>query len=1057
MSRNDTQLTEGERGVSSPFVSVGVTEHNGPTVESSVVSPFAPMPPAGWAESSASENKYDRGDDEVYEGEEEGNSADGEARDDVDGPIERRTELDQVAEADLPGAELRWDEGLADETEADEWGSAWEDEGTPDWEGEDESDAAAESLTARSSPAMADEAPYEVVDGEAPIVSGLRDRIVQVARQEWEKWGRGTKREKDPSVTGYLQDYYAVGVKAKVSPEQLQDARWQANHPWSAVFISYVMRKAGAEDAFKYSPAHTAYVCAAQQARAKTDRTKFWAYAIREVRPEVGDLICKDRKVCVKKVGGRCTRQCAGTRYENVCRGGNSHCDIVVEVDRANNRIKAIGGNVDHSVGARTFALDSNGFLLERAGDGCRWIAVVKPPAQGRVGPSAPGGANVWASLPRALADAVRQGVITLQAGLAIASGQRDINTLTDMVFYSRHPKLPLGYKIRPHDQALRTDWVRIRDQVIQPLLRILSPAARTTTAPAGHPPIPNARASAPRAAGNVEKWAPLSDPIAKARGVDPNFVLGIIAAESRGDEKKVAKSGYLGLMQAKNKKHDPNLRQLDPRVSVTTGVDKLVDFRTVLEEILRKHDLSRASMPRLDWYKMLALCYNAGHVTVAKALDYAAASGDLSAWLADEHYQRALLFSGAFSTAQAADSCLRNQDAAVRADAVRIAERDRDHWWFGTRCERWRECSDPPPWSEVSPQLSAFTRCAIGFKHRNTPRYWNTIRTYMEHFEKRRPALELLDSFETAKGGHQPVAARDEREDGEAELGVEESSDGEDLRLGLEAEGSPSEHEDRDFERNEYEAMDSASNEYESAIDFSGNAFESNVDPSATQFDSPLAARRGDPNRDLLYDGSHPAPGTVETRRSYPTNPPIKGDPSNRNGMLYDNIVNQFAVGVNPRYKQTFRAGVMTSTYCNIFCWDVTRAMGAEIPHWVNARGEPVERGSGKEMNANATHDWLIKYGSRYSWRRVADPEVAQAHANAGHPAIASFKNRERRRDGKGFRPGHLAVIRPGELTGKGPSIAQAGKNNFNKGRLGRRLSAFTFWVHGSSSAANL
>lgn len=161
-------------------------------------------------------------------------------------------------------------------------------------------------------------------------------------------------------------------------------------------------------------------------------------------------------------------------------------------------------------------------------------------------------------------------------------------------------------------------------------------------------------------------------------------------------------------------------------------------------------------------------------------------------------------------------------------------------------------------------------------------------------------------------------------------------------------------------------------------------------------------------------YDGSTPAPGTTNTNGWIPTNPPVKGDPARRNASDYDNVINQFAVAHNPRY--TPRGG---NTYCNIFVWDVTRAMGAEVPHWVNASGTPVGVGQGRELNANATNDWFHQHGARHGWRQVS-AEEAQRMANAGHPSVASWKNPN------GI--GHIAIVRPGEINSRGPAIAQAG-----------------------------
>lgn len=149
--------------------------------------------------------------------------------------------------------------------------------------------------------------------------------------------------------------------------------------------------------------------------------------------------------------------------------------------------------------------------------------------------------------------------------------------------------------------------------------------------------------------------------------------------------------------------------------------------------------------------------------------------------------------------------------------------------------------------------------------------------------------------------------------------------------------------------------------------------------------------------------------------------------------------MINQFAVGDNPRYAR--RNG---NTYCNIYAWDVTRAMGAELPHWRRHDGtpaEPFERGA-YEMNANGTARWLNEHGEQYGWRQVSAAE-AQAHANRGGPAVAIREN-----------PGgigHVAVVRPGEMTDRGPCIAQAGSRNFNEGHAGDvwRRSTPQYWVH--------
>ncbi len=186
-------------------------------------------------------------------------------------------------------------------------------------------------------------------------------------------------------------------------------------------------------------------------------------------------------------------------------------------------------------------------------------------------------------------------------------------------------------------------------------------------------------------------------------------------------------------------------------------------------------------------------------------------------------------------------------------------------------------------------------------------------------------------------------------------------------------------------------------------------------------------------------YDGRNPAPGTTNTRAWIPVDAPLQNQPGQRDPHRYDQVLNQFGVGSNPRYRP--RGG---NTYCNIFVWDATRSMGAEIPHWVDQSGRPAGVGAAGawEMDANDTNRWLNNQGAAAGWRKVSAAE-AQRHANSGSPAVVSWKN-----------PGgigHIGMVRPGELTTRGPAMAQAGSRNFNNGHVadgfGRRR--VEYWIH--------
>ena len=70
------------------------------------------------------------------------------------------------------------------------------------------------------------------------------------------------------------------------------------------------------------------------------------------------------------------------------------------------------------------------------------------------------------------LGSAIKQGTWTLTVKMAIANGERDVNKLTNMVFYAQNPQLPKGYKIKPGETALMNQWLSIRDRIVLPALK---------------------------------------------------------------------------------------------------------------------------------------------------------------------------------------------------------------------------------------------------------------------------------------------------------------------------------------------------------------------------------------------------------------------------------------------------------------------------------------------------------------------------------------------------------------------------------------------------------
>jgi len=169
---------------------------------------------------------------------------------------------------------------------------------------------------------------------------------------------------------------------------------------------------------------------------------------------------------------------------------------------------------------------------------------------------------------------------------------------------------------------------------------------------------------------------------------------------------------------------------------------------------------------------------------------------------------------------------------------------------------------------------------------------------------------------------------------------------------------------------------------------------------------------------------------------------PAVVSTVSDRSAELYRSVIDQFNVETNARYAVNKKGE--GDTYCNIFMWDVTRAMGAEIPHYVDPdtlepRYYPDVEGA-TEMSANDIYDWLGKVGEKYGWYQVT-AEQAQALANQGHPVITA------RRNDSGH--GHVQVVCPSEDgtydAERGVTIAQAGRNLLNYAYITR--------IYGSST----
>jgi hypothetical protein len=175
-------------------------------------------------------------------------------------------------------------------------------------------------------------------------LSQPKEALVQEAVRQWIRFGRGAGKETvDPFFRFVGQFWQELGAGFGGL-----DGR-DVGIPWSAAFISFVVKKAGGHTGFRFAAAHARYIVDAKRKREANDETApFWLFRFDEHRPQLGDMICLRRQ--------------PGVTFDTLPEGGfSSHCDIVVEIRDA--AVRTLGGNVGNSVSLRTVPLTQSGFV----------------------------------------------------------------------------------------------------------------------------------------------------------------------------------------------------------------------------------------------------------------------------------------------------------------------------------------------------------------------------------------------------------------------------------------------------------------------------------------------------------------------------------------------------------------------------------------------------------------------------------------------------------------------------------------------------------------------
>ena len=196
-----------------------------------------------------------------------------------------------------------------------------------------------------------------------------RSTAIAIAEREWRAFGGSVqddpadpppepRPDRQPGLWQRVGDYWSIGLDGSAITAKYDEAgrEYPGLAPaWSAAFISYVIRVAGAGDRFPYSPLHADYINAAARHEGILRAEPPSAYA-----PRPGDLICLAR-------GDAETLRfddLPGPRFQG-------HCDLVTASGPGT--LTVIGGNVAASVTLRHVRTDPAGHLTDP-----RWFVILR-------------------------------------------------------------------------------------------------------------------------------------------------------------------------------------------------------------------------------------------------------------------------------------------------------------------------------------------------------------------------------------------------------------------------------------------------------------------------------------------------------------------------------------------------------------------------------------------------------------------------------------------------------------------------------------------------------
>ena len=190
-------------------------------------------------------------------------------------------------------------------------------------------------------------------------MSDFTERVKKICCAEWLHFGKQTyninnrlsikgRRETEAGFWERIGVYWELGTGYEIDG-------LHTDWPWSAAFVSYVMKIAGAKERFRYSIRHADYI----NEYIKGDIRFFEGHRLEEYAPKIGDLVCYSRQ--------------SGISFNNLPENYKSHTDIVVNTN--SDHIEVIGGNVGNSVTKKQLKIDKQGTLTDT---NHKWFVVIE-------------------------------------------------------------------------------------------------------------------------------------------------------------------------------------------------------------------------------------------------------------------------------------------------------------------------------------------------------------------------------------------------------------------------------------------------------------------------------------------------------------------------------------------------------------------------------------------------------------------------------------------------------------------------------------------------------